>query len=77
MKVSLALRSVIDCTRISRAGGDGWRDAFRSAVCEVLTGFREERPLLGSAQIALSEWMRLRVVTISGKARLPAALRSR
>jgi hypothetical protein len=72
VKVSLALRSVIESTHICSTNGqenkeEAWRVSFMAAVCEVLTGFREERPLLASNKISMHAWMRLRIITISGK----------
>lgn len=70
VKVSLALRTVIDTTEIhandSHAAEVAWRENFKSAIREVLNGFRAERPLLESKKIALSDWMRVRMVTIAG-----------
>jgi len=37
------------------------------AVCEVISGFREERPLLQAKKIGMYDWMKLRVITISGQ----------
>ncbi|CAZ85945.1 unnamed protein product [Tuber melanosporum] len=45
-----------------------WRPIFREAVREVIMGFRAERPLLGknsASKIDLTEWMRVRIITIS------------
>jgi hypothetical protein len=72
VKVSLALRNVIHSTNICSGIVDStleapWRLAFMDAVCEVLTGFREERPLLSDRKIPMYEWMKLRAITISGK----------
>lgn len=70
IKVSRALRSVIDTTDIydndSNIVENSWRVTFRDAVREVVMGFQAERPLLGNKKIALSDWMRVRMVTISG-----------
>ncbi|KAI5853773.1 hypothetical protein BZA05DRAFT_335943 [Tricharina praecox] len=70
VRVSLALRNVIHSTSICTGVVDSvkeapWRQAFMDAVCEVLTGFREERPLLETNRIAMYEWMRVRAITIS------------
>lgn len=67
VKVSFALRTVIETTVIGTQNQNLWRRSFNQAVCEVLVGFREERPLLKSDSISMKQWMRLRVVTISGK----------
>ncbi|RPA93080.1 hypothetical protein L873DRAFT_1707236 [Choiromyces venosus 120613-1] len=45
-----------------------WRPIFRKAVHEVIMGFRAERPLIGSngsSKIDLTDWMRVRIITIS------------
>jgi hypothetical protein len=70
VRVSLALRNVIHSTTIITGLVDSpkeapWRESFLEAVCEVLTGFREERPLLEAKKIAMYDWMRLRAITIS------------
>jgi len=42
---------------------------FRKALREVILGFRAERPLLkhnSASKIDLAEWMRVRIITISG-----------
>ena len=72
--VSLALRTAIDHTSLREATvedtpeEESWRCEFRCAVREVLAGFKAERPLLTHKKISISEWMRVRMVTISGKA---------
>ncbi|PUU74539.1 hypothetical protein B9Z19DRAFT_1068132 [Tuber borchii] len=84
VKVSIALRTVIDETALNKIppsngssnGSDHhtsadklWRPIFREAVREVIMGFRAERPLLGhnsASKIDLAEWMRVRIITISG-----------
>lgn len=74
VKVSLALRTVIDTTELnindSHAAETEWRENFKTAIREVLTGFQSERSLLESKKIVLSDWMRVRMVTISGKEKL-------
>lgn len=71
VRVSVALRNVIHSTNICTGLVDSskesaWREAFMQAVCEVLVGFREERPLLDGNRISMFSWMRLRAITISG-----------
>jgi hypothetical protein len=70
VRVSLALRNVIHSTSIITGLVDSpkeapWRESFLQAVCEVLTGFKEERPLLEAEKISMYDWMRLRAITIS------------
>ncbi|KAA8912002.1 hypothetical protein FN846DRAFT_773590 [Sphaerosporella brunnea] len=70
IRVSLALRNVIHSTPICSGIVDSaketrWRESFMEAICEVLQGFREERPLLEAGRIKMYEWMRLRAITIS------------
>lgn len=71
VKVSLALRTVIDTTELnindSHAAETAWRENFKTAIREVLTGFQSERSLLESKRVVLSDWMRVRMVTISGE----------
>ena len=73
--VSLALRKAIDRTSFREDAAkdpesteEAWRREFRYAIQEVLAGFKAERPLL-TRKISISEWMRVRMITISGKAR--------
>lgn len=70
VRVSLALRQVIDFTTIVSTNNDPvkenhWRRTFMKAVCEIITGFRQERPLLETPSIPMAAWMHLRIVTIS------------
>ncbi|KAI5840521.1 hypothetical protein DFP73DRAFT_633880 [Morchella snyderi] len=68
VKVSHALRTVIDATSIYYQSGvvsAPWKVAFNNAVKEVIAGFRAERPLLSADRIELSDWMPVRMVTIS------------
>lgn len=92
VKVSIALRTVIDETALnkippSNGSSNGsehhtsadklWRPIFREAVREVIMGFRAERPLLGhnsASKIDLAEWMRVRIITISGNNSQPTNL---
>jgi len=71
VRVSLALRNVIHSTNICTGVVDSfkeapWRQSFMEAVCEVLMGFKEERPCLEAKKIAMYDWMRVRAITISG-----------
>ncbi|TGZ81634.1 hypothetical protein EX30DRAFT_251685 [Ascodesmis nigricans] len=65
VKVSLALRGVIENTVVGSKDQRVWRDSFNAAIREVMIGFREERPLIDSDNITMQQWMRLRVITIS------------
>lgn len=67
VKVSLALRKVIETTCIGSKSQKLWRNSFNNAICEILIGFREERPLIESECISMRQWMRLRVITISSE----------
>lgn len=67
VKVSMALRAVVETTVVGVQDQALWRRSFNQAVSEVLVGFREERPLLESESISMKQWMRLRVITISGE----------
>lgn len=74
IKISLALRTVIDTTELnvndSHAAETAWRENFKTAIREVIAGFQSERSLLENRKIVLSDWMRVRMVTISGEEKL-------
>ena len=45
---------------------DIWRTSFITCVEEVAQAFILERPLLTAKHVDLEQWMKLRIVTISG-----------
>ncbi|EPS45161.1 hypothetical protein H072_820 [Dactylellina haptotyla CBS 200.50] len=76
-QTSLALRDLVDQTELKTASTidfdeHTWRRSFLDAIMEILYAFEGERPLLaqfkeGNEFVQLSDWMVLRVVTISAR----------
>ncbi|KAK6530919.1 hypothetical protein TWF281_007751 [Arthrobotrys megalospora] len=77
-KTSFALRDLVQQTDLKPANAtdaenqDTWRRSFLDAIMEILYAFEGERPLLnqfkkGEEHVKLTDWMVLRVVTISAR----------
>ncbi|KAK6515060.1 hypothetical protein TWF506_007411 [Arthrobotrys conoides] len=77
-RTSFALRDLVQQTELRSANApetenqDNWRHSFLDAIMEILYAFEGERPLLnqfkkGDDHVKLTDWMVLRVVTISAR----------
>ncbi|KAK6500191.1 hypothetical protein TWF481_010541 [Arthrobotrys musiformis] len=77
-KTSFALRNLVQQTELKPVNNmeiedqDGWRRCFLDAIMEILYAFEGERPLLNQFKksdehVKLTDWMVLRIVTISAR----------
>ncbi|KAK6525176.1 hypothetical protein TWF694_005322 [Orbilia ellipsospora] len=74
VQTSLALRDIVQQTELTSDIEENewlWRRSFLDAIMEILYAFEGERPLLDQFQkeekVKLSDWMVLRMVTISAR----------
>ncbi|KAF3919242.1 hypothetical protein AA313_de0208145 [Arthrobotrys entomopaga] len=73
-QTSLALRDIVEQTELTSDVDENewlWRRSFLDAIMEILYAFEGERPLLEQFQrdenVKLTDWMVLRMVTISAR----------